>query len=199
MSSTKTDTSTYSVAERKCLLQLARDSIQHGLAGGKALSVENSSYPTRLQEELACFVTLNINKTLRGCIGHLKAYQPLVVDVAENAFAAAFRDPRFPLLSESELVDLEIHVSILSPSQPIEFSSEQDLIKQLCPASDGLILEHRGHRGTFLPSVWESLPDATSFLRHLKLKAGLTADYWSDDIRMFRYTTESFTDLDIMA
>ena len=197
MPSVETSTSVFSLQDNACLLQLAWDSIRHGLAKGKALEVDSSSYPAKLREELACFVTLNRNGALRGCIGHLEALQPLVKDVAENAFAAAFRDPRFPALSEAELDGLEMHISILSPSQPIEFSSEQDLINQMRPDRDGLILEHRGRSGTFLPSVWESLPDAPSFLRHLKLKAGISPNYWSDDIRMFRYTTESFTDTGI--
>ncbi|MCP4125621.1 MAG: AmmeMemoRadiSam system protein A [Gammaproteobacteria bacterium] len=180
--------------DRDRLLQLARDSIQHGLTRGSAMRVDDNSYPARLREKLACFVTLNRNGALRGCIGHLEAEQPLVKDVAENAFAAAFRDPRFPPVSEREVAGLEIHISILSPSHPMEFGSEQDLIQQLRPGQDGLILECRGHRGTFLPSVWESLPDAQSFLMNLKLKAGLATDFWSEDVRISRYTTDSFTD-----
>ncbi len=187
----------FSVEDRKRLLRLATDSIQHGLAKGKALRVDTSSYPECLQEELACFVTLNKNGMLRGCIGHLEAQQPLVQDVAANAFAAAFHDPRFPALTEGELEGLEIHISILSPSQPMEFSSEQDLINQMRPGVDGLIMSLGGRRGTFLPSVWESLSDAPSFLKHLKLKAGLASDFWSDDIRIYRYTTESFSNSEL--
>ncbi len=197
MPSPDAPTSRFSPEERRDLLQLAMDSIQHGLATGRALEININSFPESLREQLACFVTLNRNSMLRGCIGHLEAQQPLVKDVAENAFAAAFRDPRFPALTEPELAGLEIHISILSPSDPIEFSSEQDLINQIRPGIDGLILDHHGRRGTFLPSVWESLPDAPSFLRHLKLKAGLSADFWSDDVRVLRYTTESFTDSEI--
>ncbi len=194
MPSADSSDSPLSREERDRLLQLARDSIQHGLTQGRAMRVDANSYPAALREELACFVTLNRNGALRGCIGHLEAQQKLVKDVAENAFAAAFRDPRFHPVSESEMAGLEIHISILSPSQPLEFDSEQDLIRQLRPGQDGLILEYRGHRGTFLPSVWESLPDAQSFLMNLKLKAGLPADFWSENVRISRYTTDSFTD-----
>jgi uncharacterized protein len=173
------------------------DSIRHGLATGQTQEIDTGSYPEKLRENLACFVTLNRNGLLRGCIGHLEARQPLVQDLVENAFAAAFRDPRFPALSEPELSGLELHISILSPARPMEFSSEQGLINQMRPGVDGLILECKGHSGTFLPSVWESLPDAPSFLNHLKLKAGLGSDFWSDDIRVYRYTTESFADQEL--
>lgn len=186
--------SKFSPKEKKELLQLARASIHHGLNKGRALEVDIDSYSAHLQEKLACFVTLNRNGALRGCIGHLEAVQPLVKDVAENAYAAAFRDPRFPTITEPEMVGLGMHISILSPSQPMEFRSEQDLLAQIRPGIDGLILESGNKRGTFLPSVWESFPDAASFLRQLKLKAGLTADYWSEKMHVSRYTTESFTD-----
>jgi AmmeMemoRadiSam system protein A len=117
----------------------------------------------------------------------------VVTDVAENAFAAAFRDPRFPPLTQAELQGLEIHLSILTPAQPLEFSSEDELIAQLRPGVDGLILEDEGQRGTFLPSVWESLSEPASFLRNLKIKAGLSADHWSPSLQVERYTTESFS------
>jgi uncharacterized protein len=194
MASPDPSASSLSLGEKQELLQLARASIIMGLNKGHALNVDINIYPASLQDKLACFVTLNNNGALRGCIGHLEAIQPLVKDVAENAYTAAFCDPRFPAVSKSEMVGLEIHISILSPSQPIVFSSEQDLTAQIRPGVDGLILESGNNRGTFLPSVWESLPDATSFLRHLKLKAGLSANYWSDDIRVSRYTTDSFSD-----
>ncbi|MEJ2529681.1 MAG: AmmeMemoRadiSam system protein A [Gammaproteobacteria bacterium] len=186
--------SSFSRQEQRELLQLARTSIRTGINQGHALHADSNSYPAKLQEQLACFVTLQKHGALRGCIGHLQAVQPLVKDVAENAYAAAFCDPRFPAVAESEIGILVIHISVLSPSQPMVFSSEQDLMTQIRPGIDGLILESGYHRGTFLPSVWETLPDVSSFLRHLKLKAGLSADHWSDDIRVSRYTTDSFSD-----
>ncbi len=186
--------SSFSREEQQELLQLARASIQMGINRGHALNVDINIYPADLRQQLACFVTLQKHGALRGCIGHLQAVQPLVKDVADNAYAAAFCDPRFPAVSESEISILEIHISVLSQSQPMVFSSEQDLMRQIRPGVDGLILESGYNRGTFLPSVWETLPDVTSFLRHLKLKAGLSADYWSDEIRVSRYTTDSFSD-----
>lgn len=119
----------------------------------------------------------------------LQAIRPLVKDVAENAYAAAFRDPRFPPLREAEMSDLALHISILSPSENMTFSSEDDLLSQIRAGVDGLVLQENGHRGTFLPSVWEQLPDKILFLQQLKQKAGLPANYWSDTIKVARYTT----------
>ncbi len=183
---------TYSPEERDRMLQLAADSIRHGLQTGRAPAVEPGHFPARLREQRACFVTLDLQRQLRGCIGHLEAVQPLVLDIAENAFAAAFRDPRFVPLQARELDQLGIHISILTPAQPMQFESEADLLQQIRPGVDGLILEDQGQRGTFLPSVWESLPRAEDFWRHLKQKAGLATDHWSGSIQVSRYTTESF-------
>jgi AmmeMemoRadiSam system protein A len=176
--------------QKQTLLQLAKTSIQHGLDTGRALPVKLEDYESELREQGACFVTLQINNQLRGCIGSLEAYRPLVEDVADNAFAAAFRDPRFPKLSEDEYDHLHYHISVLDKPQPMSFSSEQDLLQQIRPGIDGLVLQDKHNKGTFLPSVWESLPDAESFLEHLKLKAGLSPGYWSDTIKVERYTVE---------
>jgi uncharacterized protein len=176
--------------QRQLLLVLAKASIQHGLQTGKPLKIDLADYPTELQKPRATFVTLNIHHELRGCIGMLEAIRPVAEDVTENAFSAAFKDSRFPPLSPDEFKDLEIHVSILTPAEPIVFTSEQDLINQLQPGIDGLILQEGYRRRTFLPSVWESLPNPEQFLRHLKQKAGLPPDYWSDTIRVLRYRTE---------
>lgn len=173
---------------------LARQSIEHGLSHGRAIEVDPTRYPAELQVQRAAFVTLHTHGALRGCIGHLKAIQPLVRDVADNAFAAAFRDPRFPALRPSELPHLAIEISVLSTAQPLSFASEEELLTLVEPGVDGLILEEGAARGTFLPTVWESLPEPREFLRHLKQKAGLSPDHWSDDIRIKRYRTESFAD-----
>ncbi|HIP52887.1 MAG TPA: AmmeMemoRadiSam system protein A [Chromatiales bacterium] len=177
---------------RATLLEVARDSIRYGLQHGRPLTVDPADYPEPLGEERASFVTLNIDGRLRGCMGHLEAVAPLVVDVADNAYAAAFRDPRFPPLSNAEFDDLELHISVLSKPEPMQFSSEEDLLKQIRPGEDGLILEDGFAKGTFLPSVWESLPKARDFLAHLKVKAGLPPDYWSPSLKVYRYETESF-------
>ena len=181
----------FNEADKKQLLDLARASIQYGLEHGNPIAVTLGNYPAHLQEQRACFVTLQIDHQLRGCIGSLEAHRPLVEDVADNAYAAAFRDPRFAPVSEMEYPQLQYHISVLNPPEPMSFASEPDLLKQIRPGIDGLVLSDRGYRGTFLPSVWESLPTAQEFLAHLKQKAGLPSDYWSDTLRVDRYTVEN--------
>jgi AmmeMemoRadiSam system protein A len=176
--------------DRAELLDVARASIRERLRED-VLTVRHEQFADALREVRATFVTLHVNGALRGCIGTLEATRALVADVAHNAGAAAFDDPRFPALAWREYERLTIHISILSPAEPIRFSSEADLVTRLRPNVDGLILETDSRRGTFLPAVWESLPDPREFLRHLKQKAGLPPDYWSDDLRIRRYTVES--------
>ena len=183
-------TNQYNKENRKILLNLAKESIQHGLDTGRPLAVDIKQFPPELADRCATFVTLQKKGQLRGCIGILEAVRPLAQDICENAFSAAFRDPRFPPLEENELELLDIHLSILSSPEPMTFTSEEDLISQIRPGVDGLILEESSRRGTFLPSVWESLPSARQFLRQLKKKAGLPEDFWSDTIKVSRYTTE---------
>lgn len=172
------------------LLDIAQLSIEKALSGERA-RVDVAACPGALSEDGASFVTLNRNACLRGCIGSLQAYQPLVLDVADNAYNAAFRDRRFTPLVPAELPGLEIHISVLTPPEPMTFSSEATLLEQLQPDVDGLVLSAGPRRGTFLPSVWESLPDARDFLEQLKLKAGLPRDYWSEDLLVERYRTSS--------
>jgi AmmeMemoRadiSam system protein A len=180
-------------ADRGTLLRVARDSIAYGLRHGRSLPVDAAEFAETLRVPRASFVTLHIDGQLRGCIGTLEAVRPLVEDVAANAYSAAFSDPRFPPLTPAEQERLAIHVSVLGSPTAMQFDSEQHLIGQLRPGRDGLILEDGFYRGTFLPSVWESLPEPVDFLRHLKRKAGLTADYWSPTVKVYRYTTESFS------
>jgi AmmeMemoRadiSam system protein A len=180
----------FTPAERETLLGLARDSIREGFSGQK-LAVRADDYSPALRTPGASFVTLHIDRELRGCIGSLEARAPLAVDVAGNAWNAAFRDPRFGPLSHGEFEQLEIHLSVLSSPEPMQFTSEDDLLGQLRPGVDGLVIEEGYRRGTFLPSVWEQLPEPREFLRYLKRKAGLPADYWSAQLRVSRYTTVS--------
>ena len=149
---------------RATLLDLARRSIAHGLDHHRPLAVDPTLYRSPLADRLAAFITLNRAGQLCGCIGHLEAMQPLVRDVADNAFAAAFEDPRFPPLTRAELTVLEVHISVLSSPEPMTFASEADLLAQIRPGIDGLILTDGQARGTFLPSVWESLPQPRDFL-----------------------------------
>lgn len=172
------------------LLELARSSIRQGLQSGRPLTVILEGLAAELIVLRASFVTLEKDGRLRGCIGSLEAWRPLAVDVAENAYAAAFRDPRFPPVRENEVDDLEIHLSLLTPAVAMSFTSEADLLTQLRPGVDGLILSEGPHRGTFLPSVWDELPTPQLFLMHLKRKAGLPPDYWSPKVCIMRYTTE---------
>lgn len=178
--------------QRRQLTNIAWQSLRHGLAHGRPLPVDVAAYDETLSAPGASFVTLHRLGRLRGCIGSLEAQRPLVTDVAHNAFSAAFRDPRFPPLDETETADLTLDISVLGTPETMTFSSEQDLLQQLRPGVDGLILEEHGQRGTFLPSVWESLPQPADFLRQLKRKAGLPENYWSDTLRVWRYTTETF-------
>ena len=189
-------TNTLSLQDRATLLEVARASIQHGLRHRQALEVNPGDYPESLRPLRATFVTLEKGGQLRGCIGALTAYQPLVQDVAAHAYAAAFEDPRFPELRMEEFSALEVHISVLSPPEPLHFGSEDELLAQLRPGEDGLILHFRHHRGTFLPSVWEHLADPYVFLAQLKQKAGLPLDFWSPELQVERYTTEYFGDGD---
>ncbi|CAK0738604.1 AmmeMemoRadiSam system protein A [Gammaproteobacteria bacterium] len=177
---------------RRILLDLARTAIDFGLTHGRPLVVVVQEYPPLLREARATFVTLHIKERLRGCIGSLEPHRPLAADVAHNAYAAAFLDHRFTPITSRELGLLDIHISILSLPVPMTFRSESDLLAQIRPGVDGLVLEEQGRRGTFLPSVWESLSNPQDFLSHLKLKAGLPPNHWSQTVRVARYTTESF-------
>jgi uncharacterized protein, PH0010 family len=180
----------YTEAERQQLLQIARESIRCGLEKGKPCAVKLKDLPAALREKRASFVTLYKAGKLRGCIGTISAYQPLGEDVAQRAYAAAFGDSRFLPVRANELAYLDISISVLSSPEPLEFTSEADLLAQIQPQVDGLIIEEDGLQGVFLPSVWESLPNKREFLRQLKRKAGLPADYWSDTIKVSRFRTE---------
>lgn len=145
-----------------------------------------------LSEPGATFVTLTQSGQLRGCIGSLMAHRPLREDVVSNARSAAFRDPRFSPLTSDELDRTHVEVSLLSSPEPVEFGSEDEARRSLRPGVDGAILSAPGHRGTFLPQVWEQLPDPDDFWSHLKRKAGLPAGYWSADARLERYTVTAW-------
>ncbi len=183
---------TLSAEDRQILLTLAMTSIEKGVHGGK-LRIKSADYPASLQERRASFVTITVVEELRGCIGSLEAKRGLAVDVIKNARGAAFNDPRFPALTAGEFDDLHVHISVLSPPEALAFASEEDLIQRLRPKIDGVILEEGSSRATFLPSVWESLPDPHKFLQQLKRKAGLPADHWSATMTVQRYTTESIS------
>ena len=177
--------------DRRTLLDAARAAIAGGLEGRSASVKDLPARSAALRRHAATFVTLEIGGELRGCIGTLEAFQPLIVDTAENAYSAAFRDPRFAPLAAAEFERLDVHISILGTPEPMTFISEEDLLAQLRPGIDGLILSELGRRGTFLPAVWESVADPREFLGYLKLKAGLPRDYWSSTVQIYRYVTTS--------
>jgi len=182
----------YSRDEKSMLLSIALESINSGLQHGRPAQLHIPDYPPSLTAQRASFVTLKHGDTLRGCIGTLDVRSSLVESIADNAYAAAFSDPRFPALGAAEVNDLNLEVSVLGPLEPIAVTTEQALLDQLIPGEAGWVLQDNGHRGTFLPSVWESLREPADFLRHLKMKAGLTPDYWSETLQIWCYTTESF-------
>ena len=176
------------------MIKIARASINHGVATGRPVDVEPREFSRHLIQPGASFVTLEIAGKLRGCIGSVEAHRPLVQDVAHNAFAAAFRDPRFPPLEKKELHRLEIHISVLGPPFPMPVATEEELLTTLRPGIDGLILQESTFRSVFLPQVWDTLPEPSEFLEHLKLKAGLPADYWSPRLRFQRFIVEEISD-----
>ncbi len=181
----------YSVDDQKTLLRVAHQSVQYALDSGNPLRIDPALFSATLCEMRASFVTIERHGALRGCIGVLEAVRPLVVDVAHNAHAAAFSDPRFPPVQAAELDALEFHISVLSPAEDFPVASELELLRTLQPGIDGLILEDGFRRATFLPSVWESLTNPRDFVIHLKRKAGLEDDYWSARMRFKRYSTIS--------
>jgi AmmeMemoRadiSam system protein A len=174
------------------LLDVARASIEHGFRVGMALEVDPEAYPRPLRAWGASFVTLHRGGALRGCIGTLDAARPLVEDVAHNAFAAANRDPRFPPLEPAERDDTDVSVSVLSPPEPLDVRRESDLLGALEPGVHGLRLAAGPHRATFLPQVWEQLPDPRDFLARLVEKADLPDGIPWSRIEAARYTVESF-------
>jgi AmmeMemoRadiSam system protein A len=176
--------STMQHEQGEILLAVARSAIALRL-GGQGVSHDT---PDWLHEPGASFVTLTQQDALRGCIGSLEAHRALGEDVRANAVAAALHDPRFPPLQMQELDHTRIEVSLLSVATDMQFDSEQHVIEQLRPGVDGVVLAWGSARGTFLPQVWESLPDPVEFLSHLKRKAGLPADFWHQDISLSRYT-----------
>lgn len=182
------------------VLSLFRNAIMPELLGQALLARARNAIATALDMPVvaepahpelvqpgATFVTLTQAGNLRGCIGSLVAHQRLDEDVRANARAAAFRDPRFSPLRPGEFEQTRVEVSLLTAPVDIAVRDEQDAIAQLRPGIDGIILSWHDRRGTFLPQVWASLPDPRTFLRQLKLKAGLPVEFWAPDLLLQRY------------
>lgn len=175
------------------LVTLARSSIGEYLKHRKHLQPSHAQCDARLLEKQACFVTLHLHGDLRGCIGSLEPTEALIDNVAHNAWSAAFADPRFEPVSIAEFDALHIDVSVLGIPAPMPITSEESLVNSLRPGEDGLILyTPQGGRATFLPSVWEQLPDPVEFVHHLKRKAGLSSEYWHPAMRAERYEVQYF-------
>ncbi|MDD2922800.1 MAG: AmmeMemoRadiSam system protein A [Anaerolineales bacterium] len=179
--------------EKQILLRLAREALEFGVRGKKLPPLIAASLTPRLLENGASFVTLTVNRELRGCIGALEAYQPLAADVREHAVAAALEDPRFPPVDESELSRIHIEVSRLTAPIPLEYSSSEDLLARLNPHEDGVILKYGRRRATFLPQVWEQIPDPEDFLNHLCAKMGAPSNLWRNEkLEVYLYRVEEF-------
>jgi len=176
----------------RILLSLARSAISDAL--GQSLDGFAPHQEDWLHEKGACFVTLKINGTLRGCIGSLEAYRPLFEDVHANAVAAAFHDPRFPPLTIDELAKVNIEISLLSPMQKLDVQNEEETITRLRAGEDGVVFQYGSQKATFLPQVWEQLPDAHHFLAQLRIKAGLSPGFWHPDVLIYIYKVDKFSE-----
>ena len=179
--------------EQQTLLHMAREAMEHAVRGEKLSQLQIESLTPNLREQGASFVTLTIRGQLRGCIGALEAFQPLADDVREHAVAAALEDPRFPPVSEDELNRIQVEVSRLTRPVPLEYKDAGDLLSKLRPHVDGVILRDGYHRATFLPQVWEKIPNPSEFLDNLCHKMGTSPDHWRrKHLEVLVYQVEEF-------
>lgn len=174
-------------AHEDVLLRTAGQSIMQGLTKRSPLAVDPKDFPPPLTNQCGSFITLEKRQQLRGCIGTIEAHRPLIVDVAENAFGAAFRDPRFKPLRHDEVKETTCSISVLNPMTPMVFDDEAHLLSQLIPGETGLLIQDHDNRAVFLPQVWESLPTPQAFLSRLKVKARLREDHWSEEMHAWRF------------
>lgn len=181
------------IAEQKVLLRLAREAMERGVKGEELPPLDETLLTPNLREEGSSFITLTEHGQLRGCIGSLEPYQSLAADVCEHALAAALQDPRFPPVSKEELNGIKIEVSRLTRPALLEYKDANDLLAKLCPHVDGVILRDGFHRATFLPQVWEKIPDPTDFLDNLCYKMGAKPDLWrTKHLDVLIYKVEEF-------
>lgn len=183
--------------EKSHLLRIARNAVEAVVCGEKPPSIDLDNLPDQLKEKGASFVTLTIGDYLRGCIGTIDAFQPLALDVQEHAVGAATSDYRFPKVTENELPLITIEISYLTPKQRIEYQDHTDLLAKIVPGKDGIILKSGLQRATFLPQVWEKLPDPCDFFSHLSMKMGAFPDDWmTKHFEVYRYQVEKFSEVD---
>lgn len=172
------------------LISLSKESIKSGLENGTPLSINFTKYAPVLKEQGACFVTLETDGVLRGCIGSVISHRPLIEDLVSNAFNAAFEDPRFVPLTKEEFDKLSVSISLLSQPKEIHFKNEEELLEKIIPFNDGVIIKDKNLSAVYLPSVWEQIPDKKSFLESLKLKAGMKKNHFSKTFKAYLFTTE---------
>jgi len=179
--------------EQQVLLHMAREAMEHGVRGEDLPKLKKETLSPHLQEQGASFVTLTIRGQLRGCIGTLEAHQSLAEDVREHAVAAALEDPRFPPVGENELSRIQIEVSRLTRPIPLAYGTAEDLVSKLRPHVDGVILKDGYRRATFLPQVWEKIPDVAEFLNNLCYKMGVNENIWrSKHLDVLTYQVDEF-------
>ena len=176
------------------LLNIAWRSIKYGFKSKSPCILSLDDLPPLLLEKHSAFITLTKNKELRGCIGTIFPRFTLAQEVANNAFSAAFRDPRFSPLEDFEFEKIQIEISVLTRPEPLIVDSEEDLLAKIVPGQDGIILTEGRHSATFLPAVWESIPDPKLFITELKLKAGISTDSWPASMQVERYKALKFSD-----
>ena len=179
--------------EGEYLLNMARQTIERELFARKKPGKSDADMPVIFLERRGTFVTLTINGNLRGCIGHIIPQESLIRGIEINAINAAFQDPRFRPLTREEWEEVRIEISILTDPKRLVYSDSNDLLKRLRPGIDGVIIKKGLHQSTFLPQVWEQLPEKEEFLTHLCLKAGLEADAWREgDLEVLIYQAQAF-------
>jgi len=191
-SSPDTDSTQLAEADRLRLLALADEALRNGLAGRGWQPVDVGSCAPALREPRGVFVTVTVGGELNGCIGSVWPIEALGAAVPRLAWEAAFADPRLPRLRPGDYQRAGVHISVLSVPEPLPVTSEEELIAALRPGVDGLIIAHGRRRATFLPAVWEKLPDRAEFLAHLKAKAGMPHSWWSAQVSVHRYTASEF-------
>ncbi len=179
--------------EGRCLLSVARQTIQQKLFNSENQGLTESQVSPKFSERRGTFVTLTIDGGLRGCIGHIIPQETLLEGIRVNAINAAFRDPRFRPLSRKEWERVKIEISILTEPKTLPYSDAENLLEKLRPDIDGVIIKKGFHQATFLPQVWEQLPDKKEFLTHLCLKAGLEMDAWrKEKLEVSTYQVQAF-------
>jgi AmmeMemoRadiSam system protein A len=179
--------------EGKYLIGVARNTIKSELDNVEGPKIDWKDVPEKFQKSLGTFVTITIDGNLRGCIGHIIPRETLLEGIKQNAINAAFKDPRFPPLQKEEFNKIDIEISILTPPQELSYSDAEDLLKKLRPGIDGVIIKKGLYEATFLPQVWDQLPEKEEFLAHLCLKAGLSMDSWkTDKLQVSIYQVQAF-------